>query len=74
MVDVPCGNRSFTFVKNPNRFERMDSMRRAYNKKVLTLHEHVSPTPRQGHNPRGGNYYHLYIYLCIYNFEKYFDR
>jgi len=26
MVDVPCGNRSFTFLKNPNRFERMDSM------------------------------------------------
>jgi len=26
MVEVPCGNRSFTYVKNPNRFERMDSM------------------------------------------------
>jgi len=30
MVDVPCGNRSFTYVKNPNRFERMDSMGTGY--------------------------------------------
>jgi len=22
-MDVPCGNRSFTFVKNPKRFERI---------------------------------------------------
>jgi len=30
MVDVLCGNRSFKFVKNPNRFEWMDSMGRGY--------------------------------------------
>jgi len=30
MVDVCCWNRSFIFVKNPNRVERMDSMGMGY--------------------------------------------
>jgi len=59
VVDVLCGNRSFTYVKSTNRFERMDSIGRdlserssKYTQKVWYLlsyseyREEKSPLPK----------------------------